>query len=614
MNKRTGETMKKLTLTLSILLLICTQIHAAEFTPPPPDQILKTLKKDHPRLIINDQTIPRIKTLITQDTVAAAIYRRIKRQANQYLEQPPSIYEIPDGRRLLGVSRRVKERVRTLSLIYLLDGGQQYVDRVWAEIESAAAFKDWNPSHFLDTAEMTYAFATAYDWLYEQWTEEQRQIMREAIVEKGLKPGLEIYRKGNWWVRNHNNWNQVCNGGLGMGALAIAEHIPELATEILHSGLKSIPLPMTFYAPDGAGVEGVTYWSYGTRYNILYLSSLKTALGTDFGLSDLSGFKESGAYHIYISGAKRMSFNFADCGYTRVSTPMHFWMGQQYKQPHYSWFRYDTLRQYGRGHILDLLWFDNSATTFDPSATPLDKHFRNADVTSMRSSWTDPNALTLGIQAGGNLNLGQHRHLDQGTFILEALGERWAIDSGTERETYQRHRNKRKRWEFYRIRAEGHNTLVFNPENGPDQNPKAKCPVTTFETTPNRGLAELDLTDVYADHVRHAKRTFEMVDRQHVLITDKIQTKSPSELYWFMHTEAEIAPNGSTATLTLNGKTLTAEILSPSNATFTVMDAQPLPTSPTPEQADNKNRRKLAIHLTDVTNLTLQVKFTPNNH
>ena len=606
--------MKQITITLSFLFSMATHAYTADYTPPEPNQILKTLKKDHPRLIIDTQTIPRIKTLITQDTVAAKIYRRIKRQANQYLNQKPSIYEIPDGKRLLRVSRRVKERVRTLALIYLLNGGQQYVDRTWAEIEAAAAFQDWNPSHFLDTAEMTYAFATAYDWLYDQWTEEQRQIMRQAIIEKGLKPGLEVYRKGNWWVRNHNNWNQVCNGGLAMGALAIAEHIPELATEILHSGLKSIPLAMTFYAPDGAGVEGVTYWSYGSRYNILYLSSLTTALGTDFGLSNLSGFKESGAYHIYISGASRMAYNFADCGFSRTSTPMHFWMGTQYNQPYYAWFRYDTLRKYGRGHVLDLLWFDNSATTFDPSVAPLDKHFRKADVASMRSSWTDPNALTLGIQAGGNLNLRQHRHLDQGTFILEALGERWAIDSGSERETYQRHRNKRHRWEFYRIRAEGHNTLVFNPQNGADQNPKAECQITKFESTSNKSIAVLDLSDVYTDHVTQAKRTFEMVNRNHVIITDDIQAKSPSELYWFMHTEAEVSPNGATAILTQNGKNLKAEIISPSNATFTVMNANPLPTSPTPTQADNKNRRKLTIHLKDVTDLTLQVKLTPQSN
>ncbi|MDP6041994.1 MAG: heparinase II/III family protein, partial [Candidatus Latescibacteria bacterium] len=491
-------------------------------------------------------------------------------------------------------------------------GGQQHVDRVWAEIEAAAAFKDWNPSHFLDTAEMTYAFATAYDWLYDQWTDEQRRIMRNAIIEKGLKPGLKVYKRGRSWVTGHNNWNQVCNGGLGMGALAIADEEPELAAQILAHGIASLPLAMSYYAPDGAGAEGTTYWSYGTRYNIIFLSGLQTALSTDFGLTDISGFKESGDYHIYVSGADRMSFNFADCGFTRMSAPMHFWMGQHYDSPRYSWFRYNVLQNLkGRGGVLDLLWFDSSAKKFDPTTLTLDKRFRKVDVATMRNSWTDKNALVLGIQAGGNMNLRMHRHLDQGTFILEALGERWAIDSGTEKETYQRHRNKRERWDFYRIRAEGHNTLVFNPAEGPDQNRKAECPITTFKSTPSRTTAVLDLTDVYIDHVTRAQRTFDMIDQNHVIITDDIDAQSPSELWWFMHTDADIQPDGQIATLTQNGKQLKAEILSPAQATFTVLDAKPLPSSPSPKQADNKNRRKLAIHLTDVTELKIKVKLTP---
>ena len=591
--------------------MLSIQTHTEGFTPPDRDRVIATLKPDHPRLMIDANTIARIKEQIARDTVAAKIYRRVKRDTREILTQKPSEYSIPDGRRLLSTSRRVKERVRQLAFLYLIEGGKSYLYRAWAELEAAAQFKDWNPDHFLDTAEMTYAFAVGYDWLYDHWTEDQRHILRNAIVEKGLKPGLKGYRENAWWARSHNNWNQVCNGGLGMGALAIADEEPELANEILHAGIKGIPLSMNFYAPDGAGIEGVTYWDYGARYNVLFLSSLFSALGTDFDLSAIPGFKESGDYQIYISGADRYSFDFADCGLRRMSSPMHFWMGNHYGIKHYSWFRYDTLRQHPRGTVLDLLWFDDSAKDFDPSSLPLDKHFRKADVATLRSSWTDPNALVLGIQAGGNYNLGMHRHLDQGTFILEALGERWAIDSGTERETYQRHRNKRQRWEFYRIRAEGHNTLVFNPVNGPDQNPKAECPITTFNAAPNHATAVLDLADVYADDVTHAQRTFEIIDQNHVVITDDIEAKSPSELWWFMHTRASIKLDGQTALLTRRGKHLKAEILSPSDAIFTVLDATPLPTSPNPKQADNTGRRKLAIHFADVTTLQIKVKLMP---
>ena len=592
-----------------IILMLSIQTHTEAFTPPNRDQILTTLKPGHPRLMMDANTLARIKKQIAQDTVAAKTYRRVKRETQKILTQEPSKYSIPDGRRLLSTSRRVKERVRQLAFLYLMEGGKPYLERAWAELEAAAQFKDWNPDHFLDTAEMTYAFAVGYDWLYDHWTEDQRSILRSAIVEKGLKPGLKGYRENAWWARSHNNWNQVCNGGLGMGALVIADEEPELASEILHSGIKGIPLSMHFYAPDGAGIEGVTYWDYGARYNVLFLSSLFSALGTDFDLTDIPGFKESGDYQIYISGADRYSFNFADCGLRRISSPMHFWMGKHYDIQHYSWFRYDTLRQHGRGTVLDLLWFDDRAKDFDPNTLPLNKHFRKADVATFRTSWTDPNALVLGIQAGGNYNLGMHRHLDQGTFILEALGERWAIDSGTERETYQRHRNKRQRWEFYRIRAEGHNTLVFNPGNGPDQNPKAQCPITTFSTMHNRAI--MDLTDVYAENTTRTQRTFEVIDQNHVVITDDIETKSPSELWWFMHTGASVKLDGQTALLTRRDKHLKAEILSPSGAIFKVLDATPLPTSPDPKQADNAGRRKLAIHFTDVTALQIKVRLTP---
>ena len=46
------------------------------------------------------------------------------------------------------------------------------------ELRAAAAFPDWNPSHFLDTAEMTHAFAIGYDWLYEGLGPEARGVQR----------------------------------------------------------------------------------------------------------------------------------------------------------------------------------------------------------------------------------------------------------------------------------------------------------------------------------------------------------------------------------------------------------------------------------------------------
>ena len=585
-----------------------------EIAMPPAGEILKTLKPIHPRLIIDEGTVARVKKLVAGDPNAARWYESIKANANKILGEAPSKYEIPDGKRLLSVSRRVKERVQALAFVFLMEGDQRRVERAWAELEAASKFKDWNPSHFLDTAEMTYAFAIGYDWLYKEWSDEQRRVLREAIRDLGLKPAMKVYESGGGWPKNDNNWNQVCNGGIGCGALAIADVEPHIAAAVLGEALKSLPRAMGYYAPDGAGTEGVTYWSYGTRFNLLFLSALETALGTDFGLSQIGGFGISGDYQIYLAGADRVSFDFGDCGKTRMSTPQHFWLGRRYDRPGYSWYRYSELQSPKRnGDILDLLWYDDRGKDFDVKSLPLDKYFRKAEIASLRSAWGDPNALVVGFEGGHNSTHG-HRHLDLGSFILEASGVRWAIDSGMEHETYLVHNNKHKRWEFYRVRAEGHNTLVINPDEKADQEIEAFAPIVKFESTPKRALAVEDLTEAYKGRASHVQRELAMIDRAYVTVTDTIKADKPADVWWFMHTgaEAEIGADKSMATLTENGKRLSAQIISPKGAAFSVMEAAPFPSSPNPEkQAGNKGRRKLAIHLAGVKEVELKVKLRP---
>ncbi len=576
------------------------------------DRILDTLKPSHPRLMLDDAVLARVRRTIEADPHAMRCYKQIVTDADEILAQPPSHYEIPDGRRLLSVSRRVKERVRTMAFVYLMEGGTAYRERIWAEVEAAAGFADWNPSHFLDTAEMTHALALAYDWLYGEWSAAQRQTMVEAVVHLGLEPGMEVYRSGRGWSVAENNWNQVCNGGLGVGALAVADLYPVLAADVLYESLQSLPRAMGYYAPDGAGTEGVTYWDYGTRYNLVYLSALESALGTDFGLCQIEGFDLSGGYQIFMSGADRMAFDFGDCGLRRVSTAQHFWMGQRYNRPEYSRFRYSELaRPDQTGSVLDLLWFDEGGADDIPTALPLDRHYRRAECMSMRSAWDDPDALVVALQAGQNRD-GAHRHLDLGSFILEALGERWVVDSGVEREAYQRHRNQRQRWEFYRLRAEGHNTLVINPDGGPDQELNAFAAIEPTSEA-RRVRAVVDLSAAYAGRARRVVRTLSMIERKYVVVGDEVEADLPVEVWWFLHTEAEVILDGGrrTAVLRQNGKQATVQIETPLEARFQVMEAGPLPTSPDPEQASNEGRRKLAIHLEGMAEIDLVVRIVP---
>ncbi len=581
---------------------------------PPTDQVLATLRPEHPRVMMDAAAFDAVRAAVMQDGLPSKIYAAVKDKAVKTMGEKVSVYEKPDGKRLLTVSRRVRDRVAALALAARIENDPRYAERAWRELEAAAGFPDWNPPHFLDTAEMTHAFALGYDWLYDRWSEEQRRLLRTAIVEKGLKPGLKVYASKKGWPRNENNWNQVCNGGLVSGALAVADREPQTAAQVVYEAARSVPLAMRHYEPDGAGTEGVTYWGYGSHYNIVLLSSLQTALGTDFGLSRVGAFDKSGFYPIYMCGQGRYAFDFADCSVVRISEPQHFWLARRYGVPVYSRFRLDALESGAEtGDIWDLIWFDDSGKNANLATLPLDRYFRGAECASMRTSWA-PDALIVGIQAGDSMNLGGHRHLDLGSFIVDALGERWIIDSGKESETYQAHRHKNPRYAYYRVRAEGHNVPVLNPDKGPDQNPKAVAAFTRFESSPDQTVAVVDLTQAYRPHVSRATRTFELQARKRLVVTDEIAAEKPAELWWFLHTEAQVAlgDGGRTATLTQKGKAFAVRLAEPVGAVFQIMACEPLPTSPKPEkQADNRKRRKLALSLRGVQTTRIQVMLEP---
>src|SRR5690606_22433149 len=177
-------------------------------------------------------------------------------------------------------------------------------------------------------------------------------MIREAIVEKGLKPGIAAYEgaRYGWWRNAHHNWNQVCNGGLMLGALAIAEDEPELAEQIMRPALARLPRAMRSVAPDGGWNEGPGYWEYTIRYTVPLIATLQSALGNEFGLADFEGFDQTGSFRLHFVGPTRLPFNFADAGEGRSGgSPMMYWLGRRFDQP--QWYNA------GCGGPLGLFWY-----------------------------------------------------------------------------------------------------------------------------------------------------------------------------------------------------------------------------------------------------------------
>jgi hypothetical protein len=586
----------------------CFAAPAADYSRvPSTNEVLAALRTGHPRLLVTSTDFVAVQKLVATEPRFKDWHAKVTADADRILSQPPSQYEIPDGLRLLSTSRRVLHRVRTLAYLYRVGGDQKYVDRARSELETAAGFRDWNPKHFLDTAEMTHAFALGYDWLFDVFTEQQRGKLRDAIVEKGLKPALGVYHDKGGWPQSRHNWNQVCNGGIGMGALAIAETDPALAATILIYAVESLPSAMNEFAPDGAWAEGPGYWNYATAYNVVFLAALDTALGTDFGLSRAPAFDHTGLFPIYLTGPIERTFNYADGGDGAIRAPHLYWLARKFRRPEYAAYQ----DHYANGDAMDIIWRSQLGTmnTAQP-ALPLDKHFAGADVITLRGAWNDRDASFVGFKGGDNK--ANHSHLDLGSFVFDALGLRWAVDMGADDYNLPGYFGP-KRWDYSRLRGEGQNAVVINPGAGPDQDPKAAAKFIRFGSTPQRGFALVDLSAAYHGHARRLLRGCALINREALLMQDEIRVEQPVDAWWFMHTGAEVqlADDGQSAILSQSGKQLFATLLSPASASFQVMPAQPSLVAPAWEASDEREVRKLAVHLRDTRDDTIAVLLSP---
>lgn len=562
--------------------------------------LLNGLRPEHPRLLLTRETIEAARKSVSEDAQAAELLAKLRLQGETLLRQAPVKYEII-GPRLLTQSRNCVERVYVFAALCHLDPERErWLNGVRANIRAAAAFPDWNPSHFLDVAEMTHAFAIAYDWLFDILGERDKSMIREAIVSKGLKPALDaVYRGGEdgsmtGWATRHNNWNQVCNGGMILGALAIAEREPALAEEILGYAIKSLPAAMREFAPDGGWYEGVAYWAYTLRYTVPFLAALDSALGRRFGLDEFPGFSETGNFYLHGTGPTGLFFNFSDA--SRQSAhgfPWLHWMARRFNHPVWHWAADDG--DTGT-HPLSLFWRDPNVRSPGQLRTRREAVFMGIHAAMMRSAWDDPQASYVGFYAGHNGT--DHSQLEMGTFVFDAIGDRWVEELGSDDYDLPDYFGK-KRWDYYRLNSQGQNVMLFDGKN---QGVKARGRITSSGSENGSAHAIADLTEGYAEQALSVRRGVRLTnDRRLLLVQDEFELKAPAVYQWQIHTMAEVRTDIDRAQLIIGDKTVEVRVLSRLPVDYILEEARPATLERGGGKTENTNDRyrKLVIRTRD---------------
>lgn len=602
-------------ITLLTLLLVCCSISAQRAHSVDMSRI-----GSHPRILMFKGEEAQIKQLIKSDQGLMKIHKSIISYSDK-LRTTPVLERKMTGKRLLDVSRAACRSIFFLSYSYRLTGNIEYAHRAQAEMLAVARFSDWNPSHFLDVGEMTMAMAIGYDWLFDVLSDDSRDTIREAIVEKGICESMKS--ENSQFLKAKNNWNQVCNAGITYGALAVAQHEPQLARQMIERAVNNIY--MDDYSPDGVYPEGANYWGYGTSFNVMFLSAVEKVFGTDFELSKTKGFDKTASYMQSMIAPDGRYFNYSDSppsGRGGLNITL-FWFAQKFNDLSVLFLQKDILAaketDFSGNRLLPAIMIWAKGIDMKNVSEPVQKMFNGqgkAPVSLMRSSWSDPKSIYLGYKMGSGAV--SHSHMDIGSFIMVANGVRWACDLGMQEyesleskgiDLWNRTQDSQ-RWRVFRYNNMAHNTLTFDNKL---QNVVGYAKLDKSYQDDNIMFAISDLTDIYKDQVASVSRGVAIVDKQYVVVRDEIKTlDAKSTVRWNMVTGAKVTTlSENTAILEAkNGERLLVRIDSPSGAKIRTWSAQ------SPNEWDTANDGKIFIgfeyEAQPQSSITLQVSLIPS--
>ncbi|WP_338239490.1 heparinase II/III domain-containing protein [Persicobacter diffluens] len=538
---------------------------------------------------IQAQTLFDIDKIIHEPKSEARITldRLMVEQADLILEMEPPVHTVK-GRRLRYLSNYV-QMLSYLGYVYQLTEDKKYAHKAEELLLVLADYPDWNESHFLDVSMMTLASAVGLDWTRKGLKKSTIKKVQQAIIAKGLRKSVDMECG---FLTNTNNWNQVNNAGMAIGAMAVWDQVPDLADSIIQRANQYLTIPQMLFFPDGVYPEGPSYWDYGNAFHTMFLDAYSKKFKGK-SLEIYTPYLKSKDYILHMTGPQGVFNYFDNKAMDYVSAPF-LWMcrySRDYAAMHYQkkmlWEIIDGERsidpsgRHDRFFAFALLFLNDEMLEDSSEQLPLNWAGMGINpVSAHRSGWGDHDVF-IAIK-GGTPNQ-SHSHMDIGTFVLDAKGKRWVDDLG--RHEYHPleaaglkiwdHGPDSDRWKVFRLRNHAHATYVIDDQ---PQDYYGMGRIIEVNQEPDNQSTMVDLTESYHQSVKQLIRKLSLPSREEVFVEDiLVNNGEKSTVRWAFPTKSKVRiVDAKTATLTQANEQIKVEILSPVNVSFSEFSAQPI--------------------------------------
>ncbi|MBU5449833.1 DUF4962 domain-containing protein [Acetivibrio sp. MSJd-27] len=562
---------------------------ASEFPVPPLAKLLEKIPESHPRIFTTKEGLSDFRAPLAQaegSSYLAKITQEVREamalplpsepKAEDYANSDDLFYKL----RLDHLTKTTHPMLKS-GLIYLLTGDKE-IGRFGVDLLTAMSKWDPNgPTSYTSQdqvhREIAYMGAVAYDWLCDLMTQEEKDTVLSMIKTrtKTMADHL-IDAEVSIKERPYESHGWTAFGYILIISLATYHDLPEAEQWmefVLPTFLNVLP---PWSNEDGGWSQGTYYYTASTSQNQLLYDILKNAGIIDIGQK--AWMRNELWFPLYTYPAGSVG-TFGDSSYSAQGKALIYAysrMAGRYQSGLPKWALEEIgdismVETFNDGNLpvlqyLNILDGYQNIEAEMPLTLPSAKRFKDIGWAAMHSDLTDQNRISLFFKSSpfGSFN---HSHADQNTFVIQAFGERLAIDSG-----YYAYGTD---WENKYVRQTfAHNGITLNGGKGQTINSfLAKGSLDEFVTHPDFDMVKGDASQAYENLLKKADRYILYVRPDTFIVIDDLESaneKGANYEWWLngMSGTISVYENGTGARLTKGAAALDAQIQYPEKVNY----------------------------------------------
>lgn len=400
------------------------------------------------------------------------------------------------------------------------------------------------------------ALAWGYDWLHDELTEDERELVRKALLERTRETANHIINNAKIQLFPYDSHAvRAVSAVLIPASIALLDDSPEAETWLNYS----IEFLFTIYSPwgdkQGGWAEGPHYWMTGMAYLIDAANLLKSYAGID--LYQRPFFQHTGDFPFYTKApaTRRGTFGddstMGDLPCLKVAYNLRQFAGVT-GNAHYQWYFEEILRN-DPGTAMEFynfgwwdLNFDDMVYRHDfpviKSVPPTDidtlRWFKGIGWAAIQHGLKSPDQHIGFIMKSSSYGSISHSHGDQNAFVMSAYGEDLAIQSGY---YVAFNSSMHKDW---RRQTRSKNAILINGAGQYANKDKALAMSATGNIEQaiqhsDHVYIKGDATAAYATltpTVEQVIREVYFVHNSYFVIVDSIDASEPVSINWLLHT------------------------------------------------------------------------------